>query len=92
MTDININEFIINDNDNNYDDTLSIISEIEIETESIIDDNINYMYNDSLDMLDINTFNCIYSPYEKTVNTSLFNKQTKRIPNPIGKFNFYNFK
>jgi len=55
--------------------------------------NINYMYNDSLDMLDINTFNCIYSPYEKTVNTSLFNKQSlKRIPNPIGKFNFYNFK
>jgi len=47
MTDININEFIINNN--NDDDTLSIISEIEIETESIIDDDIyddiNYMYN-----------------------------------------------
>ena len=41
MTDININDIIIDNND----DTLSIISEVEIELESIIDDDINYMYN-----------------------------------------------
>ena len=44
----NINDLIINNNNNNNDnndDTLSIISEVEIELESIIEDDINYMYN-----------------------------------------------
>ena len=80
-----------------FSKNISIKAQNDYANNNIVDglntlSNINYMYNDSLDMLDINTFNCIYSPYEKTVNTSLFNKQTKRIPNPIGKFNFYNFK
>ena len=52
--------------------------------------------NDML-MLDINSFSGLYSPYDQVVNTSLFNMQSsmqknKRIPNPIGKFDFYNFK
>jgi hypothetical protein len=52
--------------------------------------NLNYVYNES--MLDINTFTCSYSPYEKIINTSLFLKKNQKIPNPIGKFDFYNFK
>jgi hypothetical protein len=52
--------------------------------------NLNYVYNES--MLDVNTFTCSYSPYEKIINTSLFLKKNQKIPNPIGKFDFYNFK
>jgi hypothetical protein len=58
---------------------------------------INYKYNDIKLMLDIHSFSCLYSPYDQVVNTSLFNMQTpkqqnKRMPNPIGKFDFYNLK
>ena len=57
--------------------------------------NINYKYNDTSLMLDINSFSCLYSPYDEIMNTSIFNMQSrlqKKIPNPIGKFSFYNFK
>jgi hypothetical protein len=49
--------------------------------------NVNYQYENS--MLDVNSFNCTYSPYDKTINTSLF-KMNQKIPNSIGMFNFYN--
>ena len=49
--------------------------------------NINYNYNE---MLDINSFNCLYHPSEKTVNISIFNP--KKIPHPLGRFDFYKFK
>jgi len=49
--------------------------------------NVNYTYNE---MLDINSFSCLYSPNDKTMNTSIFKKI--QIPHPIGRFDFYNFK
>ena len=52
--------------------------------------NLNYKYNDN--MLDIDSFACLYSPYEKLEQTSLFVKSRPKIPHPIGKFSFYNFK
>ena len=54
--------------------------------------NLNYKYNDDIKMLDIDSFTCLYNPYEKLEQTSLFNRSLKKIPNPIGKFAFYNFK
>jgi hypothetical protein len=80
-----------------FSKNISIKAQNDYANNNIVDglntlSNINYLYNESLDMLDINTFTCLYSPYEKTINTSLFDKQSKRITNPIGKFNFYNFK
>jgi hypothetical protein len=80
-----------------FSKNISIKAQNDYANNNIVDglntlSNINYLYNDSLDMLDINTFTCLYSPYEKTINTSLFDKHSKRIQNPIGKFNFYNFK
>uniref|UniRef100_A0A6C0D1M1 Galactosyltransferase C-terminal domain-containing protein n=1 Tax=viral metagenome TaxID=1070528 RepID=A0A6C0D1M1_9ZZZZ len=55
--------------------------------------NLNYNYNDDVKMLDINSFTCLYNPHEKLEQTSLFVKsQPKKIPHPIGKFAFYNFK
>ena len=53
--------------------------------------NVNYKYNNL--MLDVNTFNCTYSPYDTLVNTSLFKmKQSLKVPNSLGKFNFYKSK
>ncbi len=57
--------------------------------------NMNYTYNDSSKMLDINSFSCLYSPYDQVMNTSIFIMQSqlkKKVSNPIGKFAFYNFK
>ena len=55
--------------------------------------NLNYKYNNDIQMLDISSFTCLYNPYEKLEQTSLFVKPTpKKIPHPIGKFAFYNFK
>jgi len=56
--------------------------------------NLNYSKNNITDMLDIHSFVCLYNPNDKTINTSLFKQENKvqRIPHPIGKFNFYNFK
>jgi len=53
--------------------------------------NINYNYNE---MLDIDSFSCMYNPNDKFINTDLFNpiKISKPIQNKIGKFDFYNFK
>jgi len=47
-----------------------------------------------INILDIHSFSCLYNPNDKTVNTSLFKQENRvqRIPHPIGKFNFYNFK
>ena len=53
---------------------------------------INYNYNENNSMVDINTFSCSYNPHEKLVHFSLFKNENKRVPNPIGKFSFYNFK
>ena len=52
----------------------------------------NYIYNENTTMVDINTFSCLYSPHDKLVNFSLFKNENKRVPHPIGKFSFYNFK
>ena len=54
--------------------------------------NINYNYNENTSMVDITTFSCLYNPNDKLVNTSLFKNPTTKIPHPIGKFSFYNFK
>jgi hypothetical protein len=56
--------------------------------------NLNYSKNEINNMLDIHSFICLYNPNDKTINTSLFKQENKvqRIPHPIGKFNFYNFK
>jgi hypothetical protein len=53
--------------------------------------NVNYDYDL---MLNVNCFSCLYSPYEKIVNTSIFNPkiENQKILNPIGKFDFYNLK
>jgi hypothetical protein len=54
--------------------------------------NVNYQYNENL-MLDVDSFSCTYSPYDKLVNTSLFKmNQQLKVPNLMGKFDFYNFK
>lgn len=49
--------------------------------------NVIYEYNS---MLDINHFTCTYSPYDKIINTSLFNmNKSLKVSNLIGKFDFY---
>ena len=55
---------------------------------------VHYDKNNLVDILDIHSFTCLYNPNDKTVNTSLFKQENRvqRIPHPIGKFNFYNFK
>ena len=54
--------------------------------------NISFNYNQSTSMVDINTFSCLYNPNDKIVNTSVFKNPNTKVPNPIGKFSFYNFK
>jgi hypothetical protein len=61
--------------------------------------NVIYKQNESdTSMLDINSFSGLYSPHDQVIITSIFNMQSqlqlqkKRIPHPIGKFDFYNFK
>jgi hypothetical protein len=54
--------------------------------------NLNYKYNDDVQMLDIISFSCLYDSNQKLEQTSLFVKsRPKKIPHPIGKFAFYNF-
>ena len=49
--------------------------------------NVTYEYNS---MLDISNFNCTYSPYDKTINTSIFKKNKPlNVPNVMGNFDFY---
>jgi hypothetical protein len=54
--------------------------------------NVSFNYNETTTMVDINIFSCSYDPRDTLINTSLFKNQNKRVPNPIGKFSFYNFK
>jgi hypothetical protein len=80
-----------------FSKNISIKAQNDYARNSIIDGlntltNINYHYNE---ILNVNTFNCLYNPNDKLVNTSIFQEnknKVQRIPHPIGKFNFYNFK
>ena len=82
-----------------FSKNISIKARDDYANNNIIDglntlSNLNYNKNNITDMLDIQSFTCLYNPNDKTINTSLFNQENKvqRIPHPIGKFNFYNFK
>lgn len=82
-----------------FSKNISIKARDDYANNNIVDglntlDNLNYIKNDITDMLDIHSFTCLYNPNDKTINTSLFKQENKvqRIPHPIGKFNFYNFK
>jgi len=54
--------------------------------------NITFNYNENTAMVDITAFDCLYNPQDKLIATSLFKSPNTRIPNPMGKFSFYNFK
>ncbi len=82
-----------------FSKNISIKARDDYANNNIIDglntlDNLNYSKNNITDMLDIHSFTCLYNPNDKTINTSIFKQENKvqRIPHPIGKFNFYNFK
>ena len=82
-----------------FSKNISIKARDDYANNNIIDglntlSNLNYNKNNITDMLDIYSFTCLYNPNDKTINTSLFNQENKvqRIPHPIGKFDFYNFK
>jgi len=75
-----------------FSKNISIKALQEYATNNIIDGlntltNIKYR---KIDMLDIDSFTCLYNPNDKTVNTSIFKQE--KVRNQIGKFNFYNFK
>ena len=81
-----------------FSKNISIKAQNDYATNNIVDGlntltNINYDYNQ---MLNVNMFTCLYNPHDKIINTSIFLQETKnkvqKIPHPLGKFNFYNFK
>jgi hypothetical protein len=82
-----------------FSKNISIKSRDDYVNNNVIDglntlNHINYNINHVNDMLDIHSFTCLYNPNDKIVNTSLFKTENRaqRIPHPIGKFSFYNFK
>ena len=55
--------------------------------------NVDYVWNYTNNMVDINNFTCLYNPNDKTVvNTSVFKRPQSLQKSKIGTFDFYNFK
>jgi len=80
-----------------FSKNISIKAQDDYQNQTVIDGlntltNVNYQINEN-GMLDISNFKCLYDPYDKTINTSLFKmaKNTK-VSNIIGRFDFYNRK
>jgi len=75
-----------------FSKNISIKSQQDYHNNAIIDglthlNNVNYNFNLNTEMLDINSFSCLYSPNEKLQNTSLFKPTTMK--NTLGTFDFY---
>jgi len=79
-----------------FSKNISIKARDDYANNNIIDglNTLKYVNYNKNDMLDIDSFTCLYNPNDKVVNTSIFKKENRiqKIPHPIGRFNFYNFK
>jgi len=85
-----------------FSKNISIKNQSDYRVNKIIDglntlNNVNYLWNETNNMVDINNFTCLYNSNDKSVvNTSVFNTNTFKRPLPqkgkLGTFDFYNFR
>jgi hypothetical protein len=83
-----------------FSKNISIKNQSDYKDNKIVDglntlNNVNYLWNDTSNMVDINNFTCLYPSNDTSVvNTSVFTKNFKRPiqKNKLGTFDFYNFK